>query len=161
MIIYFPIDLGYSNIVVLHYNSSAEGPTERVFNKWTESINRCGDISVAEKTKETILGCLRINNDLAQLDEYKKAMDELAAYLSYYPLGTFLRLEEALKSGREATDKFSFSHKKKINILFVNSSRPIPDAHFSDFTQDQMIEGINIGWMTGQDIIPLINKMIA
>ena len=54
----------------------------------------------------------------------------------------------------------SYAHKKIIKFLFVGSD-PIPDAHFSDFTQDQMIQGINIGWKAGWDAVPKISKMIA
>ncbi|MBI2064659.1 MAG: hypothetical protein HYT62_01235, partial [Candidatus Yanofskybacteria bacterium] len=143
MPVHFAISQGYTNIVVLHYNSKSEGPTDRVYKKWPESTTRCGDTRVSENVRKTTLQYLRVNNDLDQLEKQKRAMDEWAAFLSYYPSGTFPRLEAALESGREAAKSYSFAHKKKINLLFVGSD-PIPDAHFSDFDSEQMRLGINI-----------------
>lgn len=162
MPVHFAISNGYSNIVVLHYCSEAEGPTDRVFTKWTESMNRCGDIRVSENTRKTTLGYLRINNDLMQL---KRLLDGLKR-LEDMAVKPELSLENRndllsyVREQRDLLEKLSYFNKKIINFLFVGSE-PIPDAHFSDFTKEQMIDGIAKGHRAGNSIVPTINKMIS
>lgn len=159
--VHFAVKQGYSNIVVLHYNSKAEGPLDRLFKNWVELTSRCFDITVSENTRKTILGYLRVNNDLEQLAKQKESLKRVEELLYYQHLDSASQqvIRKHIRDVDEAMRNLSYSHKKKIKFLFVGSD-PLPDAHFSDFTQDQMIEGINIGWKAGRDAIPKINKMI-
>lgn len=159
--VHFALAQGYSNIVVLHYNSKAEGPTDRVFKNWVAHLNRCCDINVSTITKKTMLGYLRVNNDLEWLTRQKKSLKKLEDLLDHPDLD--IQSQEVMRRYIQDTNEYvhnlSYSHMKKINFFFVGSD-PLPDAHFSDFTQDQMVQGINFGWKAGWDAVPRINKMI-
>ena len=160
--IHFVRNEGYSNIVVLHYNSTAEGPTDRVFKNWVESLNRDIDITISDITRKIILGYLRVNNDLDQMAKQRESLRKLMGELLFRSdLDGNSReiVRRHILDMEEALCNLSYANKKKINFLFVGSE-PLPDAHFSDFTQDQMIEGINKGWKAGWDAVPKINKMI-
>ncbi len=159
--VHFPINEGYSNIVVLYYNSMAEGPTDIVFKNWVSSLNREIDITVSEATRKIMVGYLRTNNDLEQLAKQIEGLNKLKELLYCSGLDEERRkvLIQYIYGTEEALNNLSYASKKKINFLFVGSD-PLPNAHFSDFTQDQMIEGINIGWKAGWDAVPQINKMI-
>lgn len=160
--VHFALAQGHSNIVVLHYNSKAEGPTDRAFDNWVAHLNRCCDINVSENTRKTILGYLRVNNDLASLTKQIDSLKRLEDLLYYTDLD--VKSQEIVRRYIRDTNKYirslSYYHMKKINFMFVGSD-PLPDAHFSDFTQDQMIQGINFGWKAGWDAVPKINKMIS
>lgn len=160
--IHFAVKEGHSNIVVFHYNSKAEGPLDRVFGNWVELLSRCFDITVSENTRKTILGYLRVNNDLEQLAKQRESLKrvEELLYSQHLDDQSQQAISQHIRDVEESMRRLSYAHKKKINFLFVGSD-PIPDAHFSDFTQDQMEEGINIGWKAGLDAVPQINKMIA
>lgn len=159
--VHFALAQGYSNIVVLHYNSKAEGPTDRAFDNWVAHLNRCCDINVSENTRKTILGYLRINNDLEWLTKQTDNLKRLEDLLYY--TGLDVKSQEIVRRYIRDTNEYlrnlSYSHMKKINFIFVGSD-PLPDAHFSDFNQDQIIEGINLGWKAGWDAVPKISKMI-
>lgn len=159
--IHFAISEGYSNIVVLHYNSRAEGPLDRAFPSWVELLSRSFDITVSEMTRKIIVGYLRVNNDLKQLAKQRESLKRIEELLYYKGLdGKSQRvIRRHIMDIEETIRNLSYSHKKIIKFLFVGSD-PIPDAHFSDFTQAQIIEGINIGWKTGLDSIPKINELI-
>ncbi len=160
--IHFAVKEGYSNIVVLHYNSRAEGPLDRLFKNWVELTSRSFDITVSEMTRKIIVGHLRVNNDLEQLVKQRESLKRVEGLLYYQYLDIVSQqvIRRHVRDVEEAMRNLSYSHKKQIKFLFVGSD-PIPDAHFSDFTQEQMIEGINKGWKAGQDAVPKINKMIA
>lgn len=160
--VHFAINQGYSNIVVLHYNSRAEGPTDRVFKNWIANLNRCCDLNVSELTRKAVVGYLRVNNDLDQLAKQKEGLKRLEELLYYESLDSKSKaiIREYIQNMTKTIRNLSYANKKKINFIFVGSD-PLPDAHFSDFTQDQMLEGINIGWKAGLDSVPKINKMIS
>lgn len=160
--IHFAVKEGYSNIVVLHYNSKAEGPSDRLFKNWIELLSRSFDITVSEMTRKIIVGHLRVNNDLEQLKKQRESLKRLEELLCCQDLDTQSQqvIRQHIEDIEDAMRKLSYAHKKIIKFLFVGSD-PVPNAHFSDFNQDQMIEGINTGWKTGWDAVPRINKMIA
>ncbi len=160
--VHFAVKEGYSNIVVFHYNSRAEGPLDRSFGNWVELLSRSFDITVSENTRKTILGYLRVNNDLGQLNKQRESLKRLEErlYSQSLDVGNQQVIRQHIREMEESMRNLSYAHKKKMNFLFV-SSDPIPDAHFSDFTQNQMIEGINAGWEAGLDAVPKINKLIA
>ncbi|MEK7076138.1 MAG: hypothetical protein AAB941_00535 [Patescibacteria group bacterium] len=160
--VHFAVSEGYSNIVVFHYNSMAEGPLDRSFRNWVELLSRCFDITVSGNTRRIILGYLRVNNDLEQLAKQRESLKKLEELLYYQYLDAKSQqtIRQHIQDTEEAMRNLSYAHKKIIKFLFVGSD-PIPDAHFSDFTQDQMIQGINIGWKAGWDAVPKISKMIA
>ncbi len=158
--LHFAIKAGYTKIVVLYYNRSTEGPSNNGFRRWTSSLNRSFDIKVAEDTRKVMLGYLRVNNDLGQLDKHRKENDLLEKFLSKQPTGTWPELEEALRLGREIEKSYSFSHKRQIQLLFVGSD-PLPDIHFGHFSSDDMIDGINIGYNAFRNAIPQIEKMLS
>ena len=159
--IHFAINEGYSNIVIPYYNSSVEAPTDVAFTNWLQTLNRSLDISVSAKTKKAILGYLRVNNDLhylnSQLEELKR-LEEVAnsEHLDNFSAGI---LASYIRNTRTMLRSLSYSHKKKINFVFIRST-PLPHVHFSEFTKDQMVEGINIGYTAGLDVVPEIAKMI-
>ncbi len=159
--VHFAVNKGYSNIVVFHYNSRAEAPLNRVFGNWVELLSRCFDITVSENTRKTILGYLRINYDLEQLVKQRESLKRIEELLHSQNLDTRSQqvIRQHIKDTEETMRNLSYANKKIIKFLFVGSD-PLPDAHFSDFTQDQMIEGINMGWKAGLDAVPKINKMI-
>mgnify|MGYP001590670852 FL=1 len=160
--IHFAVSEGYSNIVVFHYNSVAEGPLERSFSNWVELLSRCFDITVSGNTRKTILGYLRVNNDLEQLAKQRESLKRIEELLHYQNLDSKSQqtIRRHIMNTEEAMKNLSYAHKKIIKFLFVGSD-PIPDAHFSDFTQDQMFKGINTGWKAGWDAVPKINKLIV
>ncbi len=160
--IHFAVKEGYSNIVVLHYNSRAEGPMNRLFKNWVELLSRSFDIEVSEMTRKIIVGYLRVNNDLEQLAKQRESLERIEGLLDYPWLSSSSQqiIQQHIIDTREMMRNLSYAHKKRINFTFIGSD-PIPDAHFSDFTQDQMIEGINMGWKAAWNAIPKINKMIA
>ena len=149
-------------MVVLHYNSKAEGPMERLFKNWVELLSRCFDITVSENSRKTILGYLRVNNDLGELAKQRESLKRIEELLYYPWLDSTSKqiIRQHIRDIKETMRKLSYAKKKRINFLFI-SSDPIPDAHFSDFTQEQMLEGMNIGWKAGWDAVPKINKLIA
>lgn len=152
------INRGYNKIVVLYYNRSVEAPSEEPFDTWVKCLNRSMDITVSEKTRTSILGSLRMNNDLEQLDKHRRAMDELRSFLGYYPNGHWPKLEEALRLGDEASKGYSFSNKRKIDFLFVRS-RPLPNIHLGGFTQDDIITCINHGAEAMRNAMPEIERL--
>ncbi len=159
--IHFAIKEGYTDIVVFHYNSRAEAPLERSFRSWVELLSRCFDIIVSENTRKTILGYLRVNNDLGQLAKQRESLKRVEELLHSPFLDDVSKqvVRRHIRETEEVMRKFSYANKKMIRFLFV-SSEPVPDAHFTDFTSDQMLEGINMGWKAGMDAVPQINKMI-
>lgn len=159
--VHFAINEGYLNIVVLHYNSTAEGPTNEIAKNWVSCLNRDVDITVSENTRKATLGYLRVNNDLRQLVKQMESLKKLEDLVDSSDFGEEdkrVALRHILET-RESLANLSYAQKKQINFYFVGSD-PLPNAHFSDFTQDQMIEGINIGWKAGWDAVPRINEMI-
>ena len=160
--VHFPVSEGYSNIVVLHYNSKAEGPLDRLFSNWVELLSRSFDITVSEMTRKIIVGWLRVNNDLEQLAEQRESLKRIEELLYYQGLDSTSQqvIRRHIQDVEETMRNLSYAHKKIIKFLFVGSD-PIPNAHFNDFTQGQIIEGINKGWKAGWDAVPKINKMIA
>ncbi|OGN33466.1 MAG: hypothetical protein A3G51_01715 [Candidatus Yanofskybacteria bacterium RIFCSPLOWO2_12_FULL_43_11b] len=160
--IHFAVKEGYSNIVVLHYNSRAEGPLDRSFANWVGLLSRCFDITISENTRKTILGHLRVNNDLEQLAKQREDLKRIEELLHAQKLDaeTQQAISRHIQNIRQTMQNLSYSQKKIIKFIFVGSD-PIPDAHFNDFTKDQMLEGINKGWKAGWDTVPKINKMIA
>ena len=161
--VHFPVNEGYSNIVVFHYNSKAEGPTDRAFKNWVQLLSRSYDTTVAEMTRKMILGYLRVNNDLAQLVKQRESLKRVEELL-YCQLDDKSKqvIRRHIRDIEETMRNLSYAHKKRINFLFVGSD-PIPDMHFPDvspFTQELMIRGINIGCKAGWDAIPKINKMV-
>lgn len=160
--IHFAVSKDYSNVVVFHYNSEAEGHLNRSFGSWVELLGRCFDITVSENTRKTILGYLRVNNDLEQLSKQRESLKRIEELLHCQNLdiGNQQVIRQHILDTEEALRNLSYAHKKRINFLFVGSD-PIPNAHFHDFTQDQMIKGINTGWKASMEAIPKINKMIA
>lgn len=159
--IHFAVSGGYSNIVVLHYNSKAEGALDRLFKNWVELLSRSFDITVSAMTRKIIVGYLRVNNDLHQLSKQRESLKRIEELLYYQYLDGRSQqvIRRHIRDTEEALRGLSYTHKKEIKFLFVGSD-PIPDAHFSDFTQDQMIEGINKGLEAGWDAVPKINKLI-
>ncbi len=160
--IHFAVSQGYSNIVVFYYNSTTEGPLERTFSSWVEALNRDIDVTVAEATRKMMLGYLRVNNDLQQLERQRESLKRLRHEILEAKCvleGTPDIIERHIQEIEETIGNLSYAHKKRINFIFVGSD-PLPEVHFSQFTQDEMIEGINIGWRAGWDTIPKINKMI-
>ena len=157
--VHFAINEGYTNVVILHYNPTSEGPTDRVFKNWVAHLNRAIDLNVSGNTRKTIHGYLRINNDLAELDKQLENLKRLENSL-YGPTANQEAIRKFIRNQEESYRRLSYINKKRINFIFARSE-PLPDAHFSDFTQDQMIEGINIGWKVGCELVPEINKMIA
>jgi hypothetical protein len=159
--VHFAIAQGYTNIVVLHYNSRTEGPTNRVFENWVQHLNRDFDINVAENTRKTTLGYLRVNSDLGELQKQRENLKRLEELFSGPNIDSLNQqiIKQFIRDQEESFKNLSYAHKKKINFVFVGSD-PLPDTHFSDFTQGQIIDGINIGWKAGNNIIPDINKMV-
>ena len=160
--VHLAVKEGYSNMVVLQYNSKAEGRMDRLFKNWVELLSRCFDITVSENSRKTILGYLRVNNDLGELAKQRESLKRIEELLYYPWLDSTSKqiIRQHIRDIKETMRKLSYAKKKRINFLFI-SSDPIPDAHFSDFTQEQMLEGMNIGWKAGWDAVPKINKLIA
>lgn len=162
MPLHCPIKEGYSKIVVLHFNSTAEGPTDKLFTRYMDSTNRCNDILVAESTKNTMIGYFKVNRDLAIMRKHEENLKWLEESLLHTFDATMQgqqAVREFIRKERELNTMLSYYNKKEIELIFVHSD-PIPDAHFHDFTPEQIIEGHNIGWNTAWKYVPLINKMI-
>ncbi len=164
MPIHFAIKQGYTNIVVLHYNSTTEAPINKPLRNWVETLNREVDLNVSENSRKTELGYLRVNNDLKELDKQNRDLEKLEEMIKRQ--GVLLddsvreTVEKYIKATRDAHLRLSYARKKKINLYFVDSE-PLPDIHFSSFNTEQLREGINKGWRAGWNAIPRINEMIS
>ncbi len=160
--IHFALSQGYSKIVIPYYNSSVEATTDVQFDNWLKSLNRSLDISVSESTRKAMLGYLRINNDLGHLAKQKEGLNRLEEFLDHKSINEEIKIEiwRYIQEMRLLLDNLSYSNKKQIDFLFINS-RPLPRIHFSEFTKDEIAEGINIGWEAGWEAVPKIAKMIG
>ncbi len=161
--VHFALDQGYTNIVVLHYNSTAEAPTDKIFKSWPQHLSREFDICVSEMTRKAVVGYLRVNNDLSELakqrENLKKLEGELYRQNQNIDSPGQQAIRQYIRDQEESQRKLSYAHKLRINFIFAGSD-PLPNIHLGEFTQDEIIEGLNTGYKSGNDIIPSINKMI-
>lgn len=159
--IHFALSQGYSKIVIPYYNSSVEATTDAQFDNWLKSLNRSLDINVSENTRKAMLGYLRVNNDLGHLTKQKECLKRLEEILDHKSLDEETKMEtwRYIQEMRMLLNSLSYSNKKQIEFLFINS-RPLPRIHFSEFTKDNITEGINIGWESGWEAVPKIARMI-
>ncbi|KKT81889.1 MAG: hypothetical protein A3B99_00100 [Candidatus Yanofskybacteria bacterium RIFCSPHIGHO2_02_FULL_44_12b] len=160
--IHFALNQGYNNIVVFYYDSASEGPVSTHFKSWPSSLNRDFDVTISEATRKTLLGYLRVNNDLEQLRRTRETLKEMADIADGPHMDATARksIRTNIDVIEESMKNLSYAHKQRINFIFVGSD-PLPAIHFGNFRNEDLAAGIERGRKAAQDVIPAINKMIS
>ena len=154
------INEGFDGVALFYYNRSGEAPTARHFESLLQVTFRANDILVSENTRKTVLGYLRVNNDLEQLAKQKESLERLGGLLDRPDLGEEVKLEinHFIESQKEYFRKLSYTHKKRIKFMIVRSDS-LPSINFAKFTGDMMMETINIGAKSFMNARPDLEKL--
>lgn len=159
--VHFAIRNDCDTIIIPYYNCPIEGPSDVDFCTWVKILQRCSDLVVSNNTGKTMRGYIRVNRDLEQLSAEGKVIDKLERFIDQTATDDDQRngIQAQINSIREIQKKYSFYNKKKINLVII-SSDPLPNVHFSHFTEDDQIRGINLGYKALEDSLPEITAAI-